>query len=202
MKSEMETKVFAAADKLAAEGARITVAAVRGQLGGGSLRDISPALRKWKTASAESEIAVRAPPPDVESTLREAGLSIWMACRKQTDTFIAAAESQASEKVAAAEEDRDDALAEISRLEDELRLAKADLGVARAKEIDLRESIKKAEGRVEASENELRRLAATVQLAQSELRTSREELQTTRTRLESAIADAARLQGQLSTRRS
>ena len=48
-------QVCAAADRLAATGKKISVAAVRSELGGGSMSTLGPLVKKWKEEHNEEE---------------------------------------------------------------------------------------------------------------------------------------------------
>lgn len=113
-------EVWRIAEEIAQAGAVPTVQAVRDRLGGGSFSTLSPLLKQWK----EEREAAKAPPPveipaEVAEVMREATGRIWASADAVARQRIQSAEMSASERVAAAEAERDEIAEEVRRLERE-----------------------------------------------------------------------------------
>ncbi|WP_306598846.1 DNA-binding protein [Geothrix sp. 21YS21S-2] len=92
MSSSRITKeqVVAAAEALVAEGKNPTSKAVRGKLEGGSYSDICPALKEWRTESAEANQTSRIPLPEaVLGQLTNLGTNVWTAALATAEANLA-----------------------------------------------------------------------------------------------------------------
>lgn len=127
----METRVHAAADAIRSEGRKVTAEAVRQAIGGGSLRDICPALRRWRELTESPSEASTATPPEVARIFREAEAKIWSMAETRIAERVAAAEAAGTNKVAAAEAERDEALEDNERLERRLASLERELIASR-----------------------------------------------------------------------
>lgn len=114
-------EVWRVAEEIAQAGGVPTVQAVRDRLGGGSFSTLSPLLKQWK----EEREAAKAPPAveipaEVAEVMREATARIWASAEAVARQRIQAAEMSASERVAAAEAEREEIAEEVRRLEREV----------------------------------------------------------------------------------
>lgn len=119
-----EEAIIRAAEEMRAEGLspeQITLNAVRERLGGvGSFGTINPVLRNWKEDLARKGGAAPEIPEPVRMALERAGTAVWLAAQSFSEEKIMRAEKTAAERVALAEGDRQELMAEVSRLEHEL----------------------------------------------------------------------------------
>lgn len=75
--SSIERRIWAAADKLDAAGQSPTLAAVRGELGGGSYTTIQAAMAKWRERRAETSAPRIEVPAAVTNKLAQLGADLW-----------------------------------------------------------------------------------------------------------------------------
>lgn len=129
---EWDLKVSKAADSLTAAGARVTAETVRRAVGHGSLRDICPALRRWREGRAPGDDVVDAVPIEVAKAFQAASATAWSTAERMASERIRAVEAVCFRRTSEAEYERDDALVSIARLEDQLDQMRQDLSVARA----------------------------------------------------------------------
>ena len=94
---------------------------VRAHLGGGSLSHISPVMRAFRARQREQAAEQTAPlPPELAQLLTgQLGL-LWQAAVKQAEAGALAAREQADDDIARADQERDEALANVATLESEL----------------------------------------------------------------------------------
>ena len=119
-----DERVFAIADRLSAEGSKVSNRVLWDHLGGGSMTTIAGALRRWRERQqiqAETP-AVRAPLPEtVDQALREAAGQLWKAAQEETQREIERLSEAATARVAEAVAERDSALAELQATVEELQ---------------------------------------------------------------------------------
>ena len=111
----------AAAALIAAGTLNPTNEQVRQHLGGGSLSHISPVMRAFRARQREQAAEQTAPlPPELAQLLTgQLGL-LWQAAVKQAEAGALAAREQADDDIARADQERDEALANVATLESEL----------------------------------------------------------------------------------
>lgn len=111
----------AAAALIAAGTPNPTNEQVRQHLGGGSLSHISPVMRAFRARQREqAPEQVTALPPELAQLLTgQLGL-LWQAAVKQAEAGALAAREQADDDIARADQERDEALANVAALESEL----------------------------------------------------------------------------------
>lgn len=90
---------------------------VRQHLGGGSLSHISPVMRAFRARRREQ--ATPLPPELAQLLTGQLGL-LWQAAVKQAEAGALAAREQADDDIARADQERDEALANVAALESEL----------------------------------------------------------------------------------
>ncbi|WP_421793667.1 DNA-binding protein [Hydrocarboniphaga effusa] len=118
--SDWNFLVPAAADKLAAEGRKVTAESVRAQIGYGSLRDICPALRNWRESRRKSDGVTATIPAEVQGVLQAAAVTAWSVAGRIADERIAAIEAACQDRILDSEAERDAVLAEAANYETQL----------------------------------------------------------------------------------
>lgn len=131
-------QIFAAADRLTADGQRPTLEAVR-QITGGSYTTISPALNEWKAKQTATAAPLRDPAPaSVTERLAEVGAEIWAVALDLANARLAT-EREALEKVRAElEADRAEATELADRLAEQVEELQARLTSIEAAEATAR----------------------------------------------------------------
>jgi chromosome segregation ATPase len=190
MSKTVQDRVAEAATKLVAQGRKVSLDAVRGEIGGGSLRDISPALRQWREQQQAAEAAVSLIPAEMTAVVERAAGLIWTEAERRAGEQVAAIRAKAAEHVAEVESERDDALNDIARLEGQLsesaktlEATRADLSVANAR-------AERAEALVDSGKTEASRLQAEIALSGKSVEKARENERLAR-------EEAAELRGQV-----
>lgn len=192
--------VAVAAQALANSGSKVSCRSVRDALGGGSMTDIAPALRKWKAAQAAKEGAPSAEdlPLAVEEAMRQAAADILLVAQQEAEAQIEAVKHKAAEDVATVERERDELVGELDGLTAELEGLKASnaaltqqleavkAAMAEAESKAQAAAVEVAQARAEVDAERGRREAAEARAGEQE-RTARE-----------AIERAARMEGELS----
>jgi chromosome segregation ATPase len=130
IKPEIKEKIIAAATALASEGIESpTNDQVRERMGGGSLSHISPIMREWRESRKAEVVAVLEMPADLRKVIEASVGQVWTAASKLASATAETVRQEADVAIEAATGERDEALAEISRLEEritELQKALAD----------------------------------------------------------------------------
>src|SRR6056297_614083 len=129
--AQFEKKVRAAATEPEKEGARITNAAIREKIGGGSFRDISPVVKaiiaeKEARAKAESQV------PEMPEEVSELATAIWEGAYRAADEVAANDRRTHAEEVKALREEVAERENEIATVEEELDDAQARAEAAEA----------------------------------------------------------------------
>ena len=124
-----QAEIFEAADRIAARGERPTLDAVRAELGGGSFRDISAGMRKWRSRRKRADAEAGAPPGPVAEQAALLARQLWAAALQEASerqsAERAAAEKRQAEALAQAEAERDEAASLADRLAASLEEARA-----------------------------------------------------------------------------
>lgn len=125
--AQFEKKVRAAAVELEKEGIRITNAAIRERLGGGSFRDISPIV-KAINAEREARIKAESEVPDMPEDVAELATAMWEAAYRAADEVAAADRRAHAEEVKTLRNEVAERENDIATVEEELdeALARAD----------------------------------------------------------------------------
>jgi chromosome segregation ATPase len=124
--------IIEAAEKLQAAGINPTMQAIRDALGGGSFATISPALREWRNASGQRATVAIEMPSEAKAALERAGVDLWRIVTALATEKLTKVQEEAEAAIQAANADRDEALLEITRLENGIEQKGAELAEALA----------------------------------------------------------------------
>lgn len=163
--NSLEERVHAAADALRRDGRKITAESVRQAIGGGSLRDICPALRRWRELTESPSEATSSIPPEIARVFREAEAKAWSMAEARIAERVAMAETAGANRIAVAEAERDEALEDIGRLE--RRLASLDQELVASREAERQAALAQARAEGER-ETALKQAMSLTQLLESE----------------------------------
>jgi hypothetical protein len=113
--------ILAAADVLSAQGVENpTNDQVRSHMGGGSIADISPVMRRWKEQKRHDELAMR----DIPEGIKQAGdrflSQLWIATIRECEGALEKERSENAQSIADIESERDEAQSEIRLLDEKL----------------------------------------------------------------------------------
>lgn len=169
----------AAAALIAAGNLNPTNEQVRQHLGGGSLSHISPVMRAFRARRREQAAEQATPLPAELSQLLTGQLGLlWQAAVKQAEAGVLAAREQADDDIARADQERDEALANVAALESELAVLREvvaerdrllpEVRELRAEALPLREQVARLTATGE-------HLAAQLQDTKAELKEARED---------------------------
>lgn len=121
--------IFEVADRLAANGEKVTNRAIWSAIGGGSMTTISQALRRWKESQVlqVAQPVERAPlPAAIIDVLHGAAAQLWDAALAETKSELDQLALATNARVAEAQGERDDTLAELQTTAEELEQVKAE----------------------------------------------------------------------------
>ncbi len=121
--------IFDVADRLAANGEKVTNRAIWSAIGGGSMTTISQALRRWKESQVlqVAQPVERAPlPTAIIDVLHGAAAQLWDAALAETKSELDQLALATNARVAEAQSERDDTLAELQTTAEELEQVKAE----------------------------------------------------------------------------
>ncbi len=172
----------AAAALIAAGNLNPTNEQVRAHLGGGSLSHISPVMRAFRARRREQAAEQTTPLPSELAQLLTGQLGLlWQAAVKQAEAGAQAAREQADDDIARADQERDEALANVADLESELAVLREvvaerdrllqEVRELRAEALPLREQVARLTATGE-------HLAAQLKETKGELKGAREEYRT------------------------
>ncbi len=116
---EIKQRILDAANMLAAEGGdNPTNDAIREHLGGGSLSHISPVMREWRASKKEQVSAALEIPADLKKIIETSLSQVWGSASQLASVAIDNVRQDAEKDIDAATQERDEALSEITRLEE------------------------------------------------------------------------------------
>lgn len=122
-------KIIDTANALVAEGIENpTNEQVRERMGKGSLSHISPVMRQWRESQKAEVAAALAMPAEMKRAIETALAQVWTAASKLASTNIDTIRHEAEIATHAATGERDEALAEITRLEARIEDMESTLG--------------------------------------------------------------------------
>lgn len=116
--------VFAVADRLSADGSRVSNRSIWSEIGGGSMTTVAAALRRWRAqqTNREDPPVASAPLPDaVGLALREAVDRLWIAAQAEAQKDVERLSAVLNKRVAEATAERDDGLAELQATVEEIQ---------------------------------------------------------------------------------
>ena len=118
--SGKQRAIVTAADQLVAEGNdNPTNDEVRAALGGGSIADISPVMRRWRADRKQLATVQLKMPTAISAAGERFAAQLWAAADGEAGKAIEAIRAECASQVTAVEEERDEAFGEIARLEEE-----------------------------------------------------------------------------------
>lgn len=162
MTKSLQDRVDEAAERLIAQGRKVTTESVRLEIGGGSLRDISPAIRAWREKQQAAETATSMIPAEMVSVIERASALIWGEAEKRAGEQVSAIRAKSAEHIAEVESERDEALNDIARLEAALAESKQESDALRAELAKTSARAERAEAQVQANQAAEARLVAEV----------------------------------------
>lgn len=112
-----QAQVFNAADQISADGQQPTVVGIRTKLGTGSYTTITALLRAWKAKATAQDDEPTDVPEEVTEALQRAGQIVWKAAQDHFQQELKTLRAEAVKAAAVAQEQIDEAFAEIERLE-------------------------------------------------------------------------------------
>lgn len=195
--------VAVAAQALTNSGSKVSCRSVRDALGGGSMTDIAPALRKWKAAQAAKEGGPSAEdlPLAVEEAMRQAAADILLVAQQEAEAQIEAMKHKAAEDVATVERERDDLVGELDGLTAELEGVKAANNALSQQLESLRAAQAAAESKAQAAAVELAQGRAEVEAERSRREAAEGRASEQERTAREAIERAARMEGELAALR-
>ena len=130
-----DAAVFEIADQLSASGEKVTNRAIWSALGGGSMTTVSQSLRRWKERQdiQVSQPIERTPlPAALVDVLQNAVAQLWEAAQAETKSELEQLAQATNARIAEAQSERDDTLAELQTTAEELEQVKEERDVAHA----------------------------------------------------------------------
>lgn len=191
IKLEIRERIVTAANTLVAEGVeQPTNEQVREHLGGGSLSHISPVMREWRAVKRSEIAAALTMPADLKKAVESSLAQVWAVASRLAAAQVEGLQREAQARVETVTAERDEALADISRLE--ARIADVEKALA-AKEQALRLA------NVEREKQQLNgvKLAAENTALTTRLDVCNTQLDRLRLECEASRADNKQLQAQL-----
>jgi len=181
----MKDRIFTICDNLSRTGVSPTAEKVRAELGGGSFSTISPIIKQWRDSLSKAEPAPEIPAA-AQTAVNQATALIWKIATEHQAEAINAVRQECARIEHEAIAERDEALKEISFLEERLKTSEEQIksllakDTARANEANALElQIHKQQLALDSTVNQnielkseikdLRKLAATAQNEASKL---------------------------------
>ena len=120
MKPADPTNIFGICDELNQKGVKPTLSRVRQALGGGSFTTIQPILKEWKDRRQEPEAHASSSVPDeIQALLVSAASQIWVKAEAKASEEYKALKESMQAKLNETDQEKQDALEEVTRLEAE-----------------------------------------------------------------------------------
>ena len=120
-----------AAAALLARSEKVTADAVRRELGGGSMRDILPLLRTWRSQKAATPAELPAVPARVAEAAQRFTAELWAAAQTQSMEVVNSERAACAARCGEAEAERDEALTALGRAEEDADALRAELRAVR-----------------------------------------------------------------------
>ena len=186
-----QEQVFAAAQRLTDDKHEVTVQAVRAALGVGSYTTVTQHLRQWREQA--KHVPSPTPPPEVHAMAAKTAASLWAVAHEQAQREIGAIKILTQEQIAQAQNQVQDGLQEIGRLEQQLQQNQHH-AVDQQHQLDrLQEALKSAENQLAADRATHAHLVARLTEVKAELEQSQRIN-------EEKIEECGRLHGELTAR--
>lgn len=184
-------QIHAAADTLAAQGQRPTLAAVRAALGGGSFTTIGEALKTWRQAQTEEHALADVQVPDAVAERTQAlQAAIWQAA-------VAEAEARVQAEREALKATMEAATGEVAEAKEAVTTLEAEAAQAQAEIERLRAELASAEARARRAEAGEQAAQARLESAAREISAAEARAEKSQARAERAIEEAGELRGKL-----
>lgn len=124
IKEARRKEIIAAAQSLVADGnEKPTNQQVLDVIGKGSFSEIAPVMREWRAERQALEAAAKEMPAALKKSINTALAEIWRQAQKAASITIENALEDSKSKIEEMANERDEALAEVRRLEDRLKQA-------------------------------------------------------------------------------
>ncbi|MCP4286664.1 MAG: hypothetical protein GY792_19830, partial [Gammaproteobacteria bacterium] len=181
--------IIAAAEALYAESGKIpTVQAVRDKMisddmGRGSFSDISPVLKEWRAERQAAKVAQGDIPGQVRDALERAAGVLWGSFQAEMDERMNAVRQQADAQTQDAGDERDQAIAEVNRLEQDLK-------TEQRSSAQMQTELQTAQARLADTRQDNARLSERTDQQQARMKQQSVELECVRADLQTAWADA------------
>ena len=188
---EKQRAIIEAAEQLAQDGnENPTNDDVRAALGGGSIADISPVMRQWRE-DRKKMVGVQLKMPESVGKAGERFIAqLWAAADAESGKAIDTVKEESEKREAAVEAERDEALGEITRLEEQLAGLRQDLD-ARDREL------KDQAAKVTALEKDIQTVTVEREKAVARSDAAQESQEQLVAQLKEAQANNKELQGEL-----
>ncbi len=191
VKPEIKEKIITAANALIAEGIENpTNDQVRERMGGGSLSHISPVMREWRESRKAEVVAALEIPADLKKIIETSVGQVWTAASKLASATVENIRQEADVAIDAATDERDEALSEISNLEERIAELKKALG-------DKDQIINQAQEKLDQERVQSAKLASDNSAMMARLDDRDEEIKRLKDELKEARNDNKALQGEL-----
>jgi len=188
---ETRDAIVGAANDLLADGvANPTNEQVRSRLGKGSLSHISPVMKEWREARKAEAKAALEMPRGLSQAVHESIGRLWGVATGLAQASFEAHRKEADEAVRYAEQERDEALSEVGRLELVVEELEKELSAGRVK-------LEVLEGKLEREVSRNAELAAENSSLSSDLTARREQLDALRLDMDVVRQDYRSLQAEL-----
>lgn len=191
VKPEIKEKIITTANALTSEGIENpTNDQVRERMGGGSLSHISPVMREWRESRKAEVATVLEMPADLKKTIETSVSQVWTAASKLASSTVDAIREEANNAVQAATGERDEALAEVSKLEE--RIAELNKSLA-----DRDSAVESARSEMEVLKGDVSRINSEKAGLAAKLEDRDQHINDIKRELKEAREDNKKLQGDL-----
>lgn len=189
--SQIRERILNAVSVLQAQGVESpTNEQVREAMGGGSLSHISPVMREWRESRKSGLTAALEIPGELKRSIEMSLSQVWSAAGKLAGQRIDSVQAEAESAIRAAGTERDEALSEVSRLEEILKAVKQEL-------LDTSARLDVTENRLVSLTEQLTRVSAENASLKAHLDEKSAAAEVLREELKEARSDNRKLQGEL-----
>jgi chromosome segregation ATPase len=191
VKPEIKEKIITTANALTAEGIENpTNDQVRERMGGGSLSHISPVMREWRESRKAEVVAALEIPADLKKVIETSVGQVWTAASKLASATVETVRQEADIAIDAATDERDEALTEISNLEE--RIAELQKALS-----DKDQIINQIQGELDKERTQSAKLASDNSALTAQVDDRDEQIKGLKDELKEARNDNKALQGEL-----